>query len=451
MLVASLGGAGCASSDADSEDYLAWGGGKEDGVETASPAALERAFPEGDSCGCANATSLLPPFGPIEDTSWKRLETDHFSVLYRTDGPDRVVASWLDLIPKDGHPDFINEVAKGAEAGYSRFIGGLGYADPGKTTIYVKDAKEFFGYENAGTVVIDNDSFAFRISRHFLRATVAHEYFHVLQEKLAGGTWTDQDRWLTESAAVWAEQEATGLWGGFVGAFVRDAVVAGRLKQGVHESLLSNEPVFAANLGYSTFLWEQFLVERLGDPGVVKRSFELMHGGRSALSAVDDMLKERGTSIEAEFREWTTWNYLVGNRDDGAHYSDGHDIFHGLTSSHVEATYKTPPADFQTTKTLPALLGANYIEFAVSSSAVTFTIDVEGEGNRLVGLSTLGKRRSDGAWITVHHPASTTAQSVQVDHAGQFDKIVLVVQHLIARDPSVSQRPMSYRYRATQL
>ncbi|MBS1122489.1 MAG: hypothetical protein H6Q90_4717, partial [Deltaproteobacteria bacterium] len=69
MLVASLGGAGCASSDADSEDDLAWGGGKEDGVETASPAALERAFPEGDSCGCANATSLLPPFGPIEDTS----------------------------------------------------------------------------------------------------------------------------------------------------------------------------------------------------------------------------------------------------------------------------------------------------------------------------------------------------------------------------------------------
>lgn len=434
------------SGPADPEDELFWSDGKADSVGSTNVA---KAFSTNDTVSCANAAGLLPPFGTSDGGSWLTLDTKHFTVHYRKTTADRVAAAWLDLSPHDGHPDFVNEIADGAEQAHARFVGELDYPDPGKTTIYVKDAKGYFGYMSQGVVVVDNDSYAFKISRQFLRATVAHEYFHVLQLALAK-SWSEQDHWLTESSAVWAEQEATDLWGGFVGGFVRDTVAASRLKKGVHESLLSNEPVLAANLGYATFLWEQFLVEKTGDAGVVKRTFELMGDGQSALGATNAMLEERGESLEGAFREWTAWNYLVGSRDDGAHYSDGKSLFHGLTSSRVERAHKTPPSTWQTTTTPPALLGANYVELDVSKGTMTFRIEVEPQGEQLLGLTTLGRRRSDGKWITTHHPALGGPSEVELP-AAELDRVVLVVQHLLSDDVSVSQKPVSYRYRASAL
>lgn len=443
---------GCSATDTDTAesgssepgDDLAWAEGKADGAD---PASVEKAFSSTDTVSCANAAGLLPPFDAGAGGTWLTRDTPHFFVQYKKTGADRVAAAWLDLSPHNGHPDFVDAVAEGAEQAHSRFVGELGYPDPGKTTIYLKDADGYFGYMSQGVVVVDNDSYAFKISRHFLRATVAHEYFHVLQAELAEN-WSEQDHWLTESSAVWAEQDAMDLWGGFVGGFVRDTVVAGRLKQGVHRSLLNNDPVFAANLGYATYLFEQFLVERTGDPGVVKRLFELMGQGQSALGATDQMLNERGLDLESTFREWTAWNYLIGSRDDGKHYSDGKSVFHGLASSHVEKTFSSPPSAWQTTSTPPELLAANYVEVGIAKGTTSLHLEIDPLGKQRMGLTTLGRHRTDGKWSTIHHPAADGASALDLD-VSALDRVVLVVQHLLSDDVSVSQKPVAYRYRAT--
>ncbi len=435
--------------DPNSDDDLMWGGGKADSYdEASSEALLDRAIPRDNAVACANATGAAS--ATDDGSAWQELDPEggHFRIMYRRSGPDRVVAEWLDLSPHNGHPDFVDEVAKGATQAYQKFHDELGYGVPvGPTVIYIKDAKEYFGYESGGAVVVDNDSFAFKISRHFLRATVAHEYFHVLEE-IQAGSWGNQDEWLTESSAVWAEQQATGLFDGFVGGFIRDVLLSDRLQYGIAESWTATSPARAVNYPYASFLFEQFLVEKYGDPNIVRELFAAMRTNSNSLDAARAVLANRGTTFEDEFMDLCAWNYLVGNRDDGQHYHDGKQFFHGLSSSSVLAKHSVP-VDWQESKSPPDIFAVNYVEFDIPNGSATVSFEVEANQYADWRLSTLAHSRDTGSWVALHQPiGSGPSRSIALDNASNFDRAVLIVGHLGAYlDVNVSRLPL--RYRAT--
>jgi hypothetical protein len=407
---------------------------------------LPDAFDEEDPLACGNASldeADLPAIeGKMDSTEeWKILETEHFRIRYQTDGDNEVLASFLDLKPHDGVPDFVNHVATGAEEGYAKYIDEWGLPpDDGRTPIWIKDAQGYFGYVSQGQIVMDNDSFAFAISRHFLRATVAHEYFHVVQHNLAGN-WPAQDSWFTEASAVWAEQQSLGLWDGLVGGFIRDLLLTDRLRKNLDKSLTEKELL---NGPYSTFVFPQFLAERFDGHRTIAELFRKVREGNSILAATSAIAEEAGTDFDTIFREYTVWNYLVGSRDDGQHYSDGRSFFHRVASSKVEASHGRLPEEWQDSESTPERYAASYVELDVPGDAAAINVEVEANAGLNWAVSLLIKR--DDVWETRHpEAASGGSHSLLVEDLADADRLVLVVQQL----GSLPTAALHFRYRAS--
>lgn len=75
-------------------------------------------------------------------------------------------------------------------------------------------------------------------------------------------------------------------------------------------------------------LWPQFLVERLGDPGVVLAIWsEMASQGIDPLSAVEAVLaRAAGLSSAGAHREYAAWILHTGSRDDGLHFAFGRSL-----------------------------------------------------------------------------------------------------------------------------
>jgi hypothetical protein len=136
-----------------------------------------------------------------------------------------------DKAPANGVPDFVDEVAAAAALSHSVENGTLGWREPlpdgtkgsrggkgtaGETDIYL-DAlgSGLFGYATTdgrargknqlpGYLVVDNDYKGFSGTPvDLMRATMAHEYNHVVQFAID----LKQDGWMYESTATWMEEQ----------------------------------------------------------------------------------------------------------------------------------------------------------------------------------------------------------------------------------------------------
>lgn len=234
----------------------------------------------------------------------------------------------LDL---NGLPDYIDEVYAAAAKSVEVENGTLGWRAPvsdgkkgsrngrggeGQVDLYVAElGQQVFGYATSdsgsfgrrisGYLVIDNDYAGFGgAPLDLMRATVAHEYNHILQY---GYNALMRDGWIYESTATWIENEVfpeVDDYLNFVRVFARSP----------HKPLAETNSR-AVKL-YGSAVWNQFLAGRFG-PGLIEQVWAGSNRSRPrdiAVGAYERALAAAGgpdfaqqfAAFAAETAEWNS-------------------------------------------------------------------------------------------------------------------------------------------------
>ncbi|WP_457111684.1 MXAN_6640 family putative metalloprotease [Marmoricola sp. URHA0025 HA25] len=169
---------------------------------------------------------------------------------------------------------------------------------------------------STSSCVLDDDfdpaEFGGAAAINSLSVTAAHEFFHAVQF----GYDTDEDTWLMEGSAVWAEEQ--------VYPQINDYLQYVRLSAITHPE--TSEDYAGANSSdlfyrYGAVLFWKFLSGQLGGPAIVRRVWEYADGDYYSLQAVAAALAERGWSFGRAFARFGVWNTLPATSyDDRALY-----------------------------------------------------------------------------------------------------------------------------------
>jgi hypothetical protein len=247
----------------------------------------------------------------------RTFSTAHFSVTW-IDDPLSPDAPPLSDKTGDGIPDSVARLADAFESGRAFLIGQLGYREPpvnGPYRVYVagrgdpavtKPLRVLEGQAQPSFIIVSTSSMAPRVSPRAMRGLAVHEYFHAIQNGYDSG----YDHWIGEASAAWAEEELLDEF------------------DPNHYLLRSFVPVPRRSLDdvdgtheYGAFLFIEFLVERFGkgNPAIVREVWERMTA-EDSLSAIEDVLQERGVSFPAAWAEFQLWRWDLDRFDEGASY-----------------------------------------------------------------------------------------------------------------------------------
>lgn len=292
-----------------------------------------------------------------------------FRIHYDTSGTHAVYQPEVDEDPPDGHPDYVNRCGDYFDRAWAFQVDTLGYDAPpydstngGGVNLYDVYLHHFTGAygvtfaEDHSNQYPDRpgcytsyiycdptyDGFGYPDPLLPLQVTSAHEFFHAVQfayNVFAGGWWM-------ENSSTWMEDV---MW---------DQVNDNYLYlpwffQYPHESLFTENGAHE----YGQFVWPQFLYQRLGHD-LVRTSWEYTIN-LEAYYAIGSALVDFGSSFEEEFREFTIWNYITGDRDDGEHYEEGAN-YPKVT---LMRTHNTYPVGSQTSSPNPDGLASSYVVF----------------------------------------------------------------------------------------
>jgi hypothetical protein len=240
------------------------------------------------------------------------------------------------------------------------------------------------------------------------KTTIAHEFFHGIQ---FGYDFYETIFWM-EATSTWMEDKVfneTNSYWNWLAPFFLNPDWPLDTENGQHE--------------YAAMIWPRFLDERFG-ANVIRKiwSTGLYRGW---IESAKQVLLSQGVSLEEAFRQFTTWNYLTGSRDDLNHYSEG--------SHYPEVTvafsHQVYPAD-QTvrTKANPDYLAANYVEFrppengSATNLVITFSGDSTAEWRASIVLIKAGMPAEEQE-IRLS-PAGSG--SIEVGRFHDYSKVVLI-------------------------
>lgn len=154
-------------------------------------------------------------------------------------------------------------------------------------------------------MVIDNDFADLRTpGLDGLRITAAHELFHAVQLS-AYGVWDTKEFYFYELSSVWME---TMIYPA-VEDYLADAQDYFTLFAGASFATYST-----GFRGYERSVFALYLAQRFG-PDVIRRVWENVREER-VLSAIDEALRSKGSSLRRGFREFAVWNHFTADRAD---------------------------------------------------------------------------------------------------------------------------------------
>lgn len=321
------------------------------------------AWPDGDGCLRERPFFSAEREEDRHCDAWR--DTDHFRVHFATGG-DNTVHGWPD-------PAYVDSACVFLEDSYRAFHVTLGFAPAlsdlarggGRDLVdcYLLDTgSQGVGYAGrdsvtgspcrgsaAGYFAVDND-LGVEEKPGILRATLAHEYFHLVQYG-AGAVGA----WFTESAAVWAERAARPSYAGYAWRMPLWFWTPHRGLWGLGHSL---RPYGAAH--FWCFLEET--TDATFMPAVFRRCCS-----ESWLNALKLELAERGTNLDSTLARFALWNNATGAWNDGCHYRQG-GAFPEIT---CQAVHDTLPVQ-----------GLTLAEDLVAQSAAFDYIRFRGPGER---------------------------------------------------------------------
>jgi hypothetical protein len=268
-----------------------------------------------------NGDLIIYSMEPILDQSTSTL---HFIIEYTTIGVHGVPQ--MDSFPQNGIPDYIDTLAHRLE-NYAWYyeINVLGYTPPPTPyKVRVMDSYNAYGFVFNGAfipetvsgglvtkshIVIDNDLVLSSVE------TDAHEFFHAIQSHNYNAYLVTADsegikgRWWKEATATWmgdevSQYDSINYYKGYLddnreGLF-KFPEISLNAYVGVHQ--------------YSASIFCKYLTERSSGswtPDIIKSIWDQCAVTKTALDAIDNVLKSKGTSLESEFPKFTVCNTIL--------------------------------------------------------------------------------------------------------------------------------------------
>ncbi|MGB6122770.1 MAG: MXAN_6640 family putative metalloprotease, partial [Bacteroidota bacterium] len=191
-----------------------------------------------------------------------------------------------------------------------------------------------------------------------LRVSAAHEFFHAIQIGRYGYWWAE-DVYFYEISSTWIEDVAYTDVNDYLG-YVHATWS--------HFHYPETEFASRSNLiMYSRGIWGQYVEKRIGIDAM-RRSWEYVRQGRPVV-AMDNALREYGSSLPEGFAEWTLWNHFTWERSDPIEYYPEGGAFPTIAHTPVEFT----PPTRQMTGSLRSL-SARYYEVLHGGDTVTVAV-----------------------------------------------------------------------------
>ncbi len=276
----------------------------------------------------------------------------------------------IDAIPLtdaniNGIPDWLEEAGQAAERSYRLEVDTLGYREPLNFDIYGRYDMYFVDTDAYGTtyfdslitsnpdtyvtsIEIENDFAGFFTTGYdALRVTIAHEFHHAIQ--LAYVDRSTDDTWYYELTSTWMEE--------VVYDEVNDYLQY--LSASFDSPQRSLSTCLGIRCGYHIAHFDH-LIEKKHGRNVIRASWDNFVT-RDALSALDDALRSRGSTLKAEFADFVSWNFFTGSRSTALYYPEG--------SSYplVRFDFRRSQLDTTVTRSLEPL-AANYFAFAITDT-----------------------------------------------------------------------------------
>jgi hypothetical protein len=181
----------------------------------------------------------------------------------------------------DGVPDYVELVARSFERAYTIEVETLGWRAPvsdgtrgtgsGLVDVYLSDIGPTYGYavpeaaarSTYGYLVVDNDYSAAEFPdyggdpRVPVEVTAAHEFNHILQYAYDA----DQDRWMFESTATWAEEKVFNDDNDYVAYIDSWAALPGQPLTDAGDGLPTDDKDLKM---YGSAIWNHWLERRYG-------------------------------------------------------------------------------------------------------------------------------------------------------------------------------------------
>ena len=237
-------------------------------------------------------------------------------VHYATSGTDAAPVVDIDA---NGTPDFVEEVATTANAALTDLVA-LGFARPradgtlggdGRIDVYLRNLVSADGNTSTdscanntciGYAIVENDylGYSYPSITEAIRSVVPHELFHLIQYAYA----MDQSATWTEGTAVWAVEHLHGEGNADFERFVPSFLAK------TFRPFERPATGFGDAYPYGTALWPAFLAQR-GGAQLVREAWERC-ATTDFLTAIDEVMIARGSSLRAEWTTFTRWNGFTG-------------------------------------------------------------------------------------------------------------------------------------------
>jgi hypothetical protein len=229
----------------------------------------------------------------------------------------------------NGVPDWVETTSRVMEHVYQREVGQLAYRPPlgdgtrggdARLDVYLANVGQqgYYGYaqpeddgdgEAATTtshMVLDNDFKEFAAAPLIsLKATAAHEFFHVVQFAYD----VTEQSWLLETTATWMEEQ------------VYDAVNDNRNFLEASSLRHPEVPLDASSVWYGNWVFFQYISERLGRTPIREIWQRASHAGVGARLAIIRTLAARGSGLRATFSRFSaSSNVPARSYQEGRHF-----------------------------------------------------------------------------------------------------------------------------------
>ena len=293
--------------------------------------------------------------------------------------------------------------------------------------VYLRDiGQDYYGYCNAdsgakrtsGHCVLDNDYAEFADRDGSLRATAAHEFFHVVQYAYD----SYEDPWFMESSATWMEEQVFDE--------VDDNHQYLRSSQ-IHQAHVPLD-TFGHSLQYGNWVYLEHLTTRFGDP-LVRRAWQLAGARKYSLTALRKALVEQGAGFAPTYARFAGANtHPATAYPEGAAYGrprPDRKVRLSAGSRRASGVVRIDHLAARTWRVLP--------DSALTRPAWRLRVAVDGPGRRAAPQLAVTVLRPDG---------STAARVVKLNRRGRGSTVVPFSSRRV-KDVSVTPVNASTRYR----
>jgi len=382
----------------------------------------------------------------------------HFKIHYVTTTIDSVYQSHV--VDSSGVPLYVIFIGGIADSVWTKEVDSLGYLAPpsdlyspgpnggdGRYDIYLKYMQYgYLGYSQPeyyvppdyiaaiSYIVLRNDYSLYGGNYNdYLRVTCAHELFHAVQfaydadefEYVASDPVDPFRPYWMELSATWMEDmiyPSINDYVSYLPFFYNYPWIS--LKA------FSSDPANPSRYyhAYAACVWAFYLSKRFG-PTAIRDIWTLCADikGDNVLSATDDALLLKGSSLDNAFREFSVWNYFTGSRADTVnYYAEGYR--YPVVKVDPGQQYSFYPVNVASVPHPPEVLSTNYVEFApdLTFSPDNLTFYLNGSDSAQWKASIIGYSSINPKFF-----AEITLDSLQVGRAkvnnwGSYSKIMMI-------------------------